>query len=293
MKNTRETSFVLLILMIAIGCSSKRDVEDPSMPEELRIVSLNGAITETICALGIGENLVGTDITSTYPEEALELTKVGHVKSLSPEGVLSLDPTLVVVKKGELNMEFLDQVKSAGVEILRINHENSLNGAKGMVQELGEYFKIERSVIDDIHSQMISNMNDVMPISDPPKVLFIYTQGSESILVAGENTSLNSAIHLAGGENAAHGFESFKPVTEESLVAANPDVILMFKSGSESLKETGGIWSVNGMELTKAYQTKSLILMDELYLSGFTPRVGKALAELNQKLVALSERSIN
>lgn len=103
-------------------------------------------------------------------------------------------------------------------------------------------------------------------------------------MVAGQKTPLDAVINLAGGVNAAQGFDDFKPLTPEALLEANPDVILMFDSGLQSIGGVEGILKIEGIAQTNAGKNKKVIAMDGQYLSGFSPRLGDAVLELNQKL---------
>src|SRR5690606_33743928 len=104
------------------------------------------------------------------------------------------------------------------------------------------------------------------------------------MMVAGQNTPLDAVINLAGGVNAAQGFEDFKPFTPEALLEANPDAILMFDSGLQSIGGAEVILNIEGVGQTNAGKNKKIIAMDGQYLSGFSPRLGDAVLELNQKL---------
>ena len=61
---------------------------------EARLLSIGGSVTEIVHALGQGDRLVARDTTSTYPPEVTDLPDVGYARALSPEGVLSVDPSL-------------------------------------------------------------------------------------------------------------------------------------------------------------------------------------------------------
>ncbi len=107
--------------------------------------------------------------------------------------------------------------------------------------------------------------------------------GTGNLMVAGKNTSVDKMISLAGGINAFSDFEDYKPLTPEALVAANPDVIVMFESGLKSMGGLDGIMQVQGMAQINAGKNKKVIEMDGQYLAGFGPRVGKAIVELSRK----------
>jgi iron complex transport system substrate-binding protein len=117
-----------------------------------------------------------------------------------------------------------------------------------------------------------------------PKVLFIYARGTGTMMVSGRGTPIEKMIELAGGINATPDFENYKPLTAEALVTANPDVILLFDSGLESLGGTDGLLAVQGIAQTNAGKNSRVIVMDGHLLSGFSPRLGKALQELSQKI---------
>ena len=108
-------------------------------------------------------------------------------------------------------------------------------------------------------------------------------------MVAGKNTSLQEMIDLAGGHNVDLVFEDFKSLTPDAMVTANPDAILMFSTGKESLEESVGLMAMPGVAQTTAGKNNQFISMEGLLLSGFGPRVGEAAVELNEKLKAIAE----
>ncbi|MFT4033908.1 MAG: ABC transporter substrate-binding protein, partial [Siphonobacter sp.] len=133
--------------------------------------------------------------------------------------------------------------------------------------------------------KMISKLNadfaKLKKVTRHPKVLFIYARGTGTMMVAGKGTSVKSIIELAGGENATNGFDNFKPLTPEALVVANPDYILLFNSGLESLGGMEGLLKVPGIAQTNAGKNRKVIEMEGEKLTGFGPRLGEAVLELN------------
>jgi iron complex transport system substrate-binding protein len=104
------------------------------------------------------------------------------------------------------------------------------------------------------------------------------------LLVAGEGTPIQSMITLAGGTNAVTGFTDFKPLTPEALVAADPDVVLLFNTGADDLQGHDALMRVPGMASTNAGRNGSFIRLDPVIMAGFGPRVGQAVAQLNADL---------
>jgi iron complex transport system substrate-binding protein len=103
-------------------------------------------------------------------------------------------------------------------------------------------------------------------------------------MVSGTGTPVDKMISLAGGKNAVSDFEDYKPLTPEALIKGNPDVILMFDSGLQSVGGAEGVLKIPGVDKTNAGKNKKIISMDGALLSGFGPRLGEGIYQLNSLL---------
>jgi len=248
-----------------------------------RIVSLSGTVSEIICDLGLQSQLVGVDVTSTFPEALTKLPKVGHNRNISAEGVLALTPTIVVGTAESLKPEVVSQLKSAGITVQLFTQEYSVAGTKKLIQQVAAAFNAAAKV-PALLKKLDADLARTKKPAKAPKVLFIYARGTGTMMVAGQGTPLEKVIGLAGGQNAATGFSDFKPLTAEALVAANPDMLLLFDSGLQSLGGKAGLLKVPGVAQTNAGRTGRVVEMDGQLLSGFGPRLGQATTELAKKL---------
>ena len=282
-------SFSIITCLLFVNCSQNTSDKNTSekQKQSVRIVSLNGAISEIIVGLGYESSIVATDITSNYPESVNKLPKVGHNRSIQAEGILAQNPDLVVGIEKDLNPKVIKQIKSSGVKVVLFDQEHSVEGTKKLIQGVKDSLNFE-STNDSLNIKINQSISKLKIFENPPKVLFIYARGAGTILVAGQKTQMNQMISIAGGQNAVSDFESFKPLTAEAIVSANPDVILMFTTGAQSLN--GVFDNVPGIMQTNAGKNKQIITMDGQYLAGFGPRVGKAALELNQKLSVVFEK---
>lgn len=245
---------------------------------ETKIITLNGAVTEIVCALGFEKNIIATDVTSTYPS-SLKVKDVGHVRNLSIETILSLKPTLVLGTKSDMKPEMISRIKAAGIKTHFFEQEFSVDGTKKLISEVAQV--LENKNHTELSKKIDIAMQKVKKPKVAKKILFIYARGAGTMMVAGENTPMEKMMALAGGQNAVKGFENFKPLTPEGLITANPDFILLFTSGLESLGGKEGVLKIEGIEKTKAGQQKNIIALDGALLSGFGPRVGEAVLALN------------
>lgn len=250
-----------------------------------KIVSVNGTVSEILAGIGMESNIIGTDITSNYPASLKTKPKVGHNRNLSAEGILALQPDMVTGLSSELKPELVSQLKSAGIKLVLFTQTYSADGTRKLIKEVAAAFGRPQKA-DPLIKQLNSDLAAAAKVKKvgKPKVLFIYARGTGTMMVAGEGTQMQQIIEMAGGINAVTGFKDFKPLTPEALVAANPDVILLFSSGMDSLGGAGGLMNVQGVAQTNAGKNKRFVTMDGELVSSFGPRLGLAVGELAQKI---------
>src|SRR5690606_4088682 len=138
----------------------------------------------------------------------------------------------------------------------------------------------DQPLLDNISTKI----ETVKPFDNKPKILFIYARGARNLMVSGTATPLPSMIELAGAENAAAALTDCKHLTPEALLTTNPDVILMFEKGLQSIGGIDGLLKIEGISTTNAGKNKKVVTMDGQFLSGFGPRLGDAVVELHNKI---------
>lgn len=250
----------------------------------LRIVSANGTLSEILVGLGLGKQLVGVDVTSTYPASLDKIPKIGHNRSIAAEGILALNPDVIIyTNQSMLSPTVVKQLNSSGKKLVEFKHEYSKEGAIRLIREVGAYFNANAQA-EKIVKALQADLTKIPAPASPKKLLFIYARGTGTLMVSGTGTSLDKMFALAGHKNAVSGFTDFKPLTAESLIAANPDVLVLFSSGLESLEGMDGLLKVPGVANTNAGKNRRIVTMDGQFLTGFGPRLGKAAIELSQKV---------
>jgi iron complex transport system substrate-binding protein len=280
--NLKRIILLILLIVPVSGFSKALD----QAPSNAKIVSVNGTLSEILAAIGLEQNIIGVDVTSTYPASLKSKPKIGHNRNLSAEGILALGPDVVTGLSSDVNPQLASQLKSAGVKLMLFTQELTPAGTKKLIREVSISFgnKAKGDALIKRLDMDLAAASKLTKATTRPKVLFIYARGTGTMMVAGQHTPLEKMIVLAGGQNAVKGFTDFKPLTAESLVQADPDVILLFSSGMKSLGGPGGLLDVQGINQTKAGKAKRFITMEGELLTGFGPRLGLAIAELAQKL---------
>lgn len=275
------------VLLAAWGLLGLPLAHGQSAADTSRIVTLGGSVTEIVYALGAGEQVVGVDASSVYPEAATEKPDVGYFREVPAEGVLSLDPSLVLALEGTGPPAVLDQFRSAGVRTERVSDESSIAGTKQKIRNIAGLLGREAAA-DSLIRGMEADLEAAQALREDakttPRVLFIYARGSGSMSVAGAGSSAEAMIELAGAENAVSGFEGYKPMSAEAVAEAEPDVILMLTRGLESVGGVNGLLEQPGIDLTPAGENRRVVAMDDLLLLGFGPRLGTAVEQLTKKL---------
>ena len=250
-----------------------------------RLVVLNGTITEVVFALGLGDHVVGVDVTSTYPPEALELPDVGVQIALSAEGVVALAPTLVLGTTFAGPPEVIEQVRGTGIPVLIIPDYNSLEDIEVKITRIATALGVPRRG-EQLAAETLASIAEAAAIAEgpasSPRVAFVYLRGAQTQLIGGDGAGATSLIEAAGGIDVGveAGVEGFTAITPEALVTANPDVILVFSTGLESVGGVDGLLRIPGMAQTEAGRNRAVVDFDGQYLLGYGPRTGAVLAEL-------------
>lgn len=247
-----------------------------------RIITAGSSSTEIVCALELCDKIIATDRTSIYPEKMQALPSIGYRSSISTEGIISQQPTLVIFEKDYVKDEVISQLQSVKIKTLVVNHDQNFESTKIRVRsiaaELGKKDEGE-ALIKKIESDFKNLEKKVNSTTSRPSVLCIYNRGSGNMMVAGKNTSFR-LLPLAGTVNAVPDIEGYKPLNTEYLIQANPDYILFFSTGLESIGGMEEALKIPGVAETTAGKKKQIIAMDGILLTNWGPRVAEAAEQL-------------
>ena len=251
-----------------------------------RIVVMNGDFTEVVYALGLGENVVAVDTSATYPPEATELPQVGYQRRLSAEGVLSMDPTVVIGNTNAGPPEVLEQIRATGVPVVVLESVTTVDGGarkiRGIAQALGVAARGEA-----LATELEAQISDVQALTaqaqERPTAVFLYMRGLDTLFLGGEGHLSHGLFEASGAVSggAALGVTEITiPLTAESLAAANPDCIVVLTRGLESVGGREGIVTIPGVGETAAAQEGCILDFDDQYFGGGGPRMGQVMMEL-------------
>jgi iron complex transport system substrate-binding protein len=253
------------------------------------IVAIGGSITEIIFALGASDRLIARDTTSNYPAEAQALPDVGYMRALSPEGVLSVDPQMIISEDGAGPLETINVLEAANIPFLTVPDVYSAEGIIAKINAVGQAIG-EPEKAKQLAGDLMVRLDAVVQTAqqdagqEPKKVLFILSTQGGRIMASGQNTAASAMIEMAGAQNAAVGFDGYKPMTDEAVISAAPDAILMMEREGDHNSTVADLLALPVIASTPAGQTGAVIRMDGLYLLGFGPRTADAVSDLSAAL---------
>jgi iron complex transport system substrate-binding protein len=254
-----------------------------------KLVTIGGAVTEIVYALGEGDRLVARDSTSMYPEEALKLPDVGYMRALSPEGVIAVNPTAILAVEGSGPADALAVLKTAGIPFETVPEGYDRAAILKKIDVVGDFLGVPekaRALEEKVGADLDVAIADAArrPQSERKRVLFILSFQNGRIMAAGRHTAADGIIGLAGAINATEDtFDGYKPLTDEAVINAKPDVVMvMTRPGAGSTDEE--VLAHPAIAVTPAGQNKAVLRMNSLHLLGFGPRTASAIRDLNKEL---------
>ncbi len=280
---------VLCICALFLNTSLSQNNICYSSTDISRIVVAGGSITEIIYLLGQEDKIVAVDVTSNYPEEAKRHTSIGYVRNVSTEGILSLNPSLILGEDDMGPPNVVEQLKGMNMDLRIINEEQSIDG---IIQKI----RCVASIIDkkDIADKIIKN--DINPIllklkenqisnkKKRIKIMLVLSMQGTSPMVAGTGTSGDSFITMIGGENIFSSFDGWKTVTAESILKLNPDYIIIPDKNLHKNSKVEEIANNPIFKNTNAGRNNNFLYEDGMALLGFGPRTIYAAFNLSEKI---------
>lgn len=253
-----------------------------------RIIPLDGDLAEVVFALGLGDRVVATDLSATFPPEADALPEIGYQRALSAEPIAAFDPTVLLATDLAGPAEALDQLRGLGFPLVMIDRPHDASGPAAKIRQVAEALGVpERgeALAQDVQAAIDAASEEGAAAAaggDRPRVMALYLRGEAVQYVFGKNSGLDWAIEAAGAIDVGTelGVVDNAPLTAESVLRAAPDVFLVSTTGLESVGGLEGLLGIPGLAQTPAGEAGRVIAHPDQYLFGGGPRAGMLLAEL-------------
>ncbi len=268
----------ILVLFLVLAASARAE-DGP------RVITLGGSVTEIAVALGAEDRLVARDTTSTFPESVLSLPDVGYIRALSPENILALDPALIIAEGDAGPPAAVEVLRSAGIPFVLVPEATDPAGVIAKIAAVADALDLPGDALAaEVRAGLDAAAGRAADVSQPKRVLFILSLQGGRVMAGGEGTEAEGIIRLAGGVNAGAGFQGYKPMTDEAVLAAQPDAILMMdREGTLSISDAD-VLAQPALSQTPAAITGAILRMDGALLLGFGPRTPEAARTLHDAL---------
>jgi iron complex transport system substrate-binding protein len=247
-------------------------------------LDMAGSISATIAGLGFGDNLVGRDASSTFPQVAdLPLvTTGGH--SINAESVIALRPNLIITDGTIGPIDVLLQLRDVGITIVFVDPGSGFQGAYDLAEQVARALGADAAgqmLVDQLRGDIAAKTAEIAAITPQEadkklRMLFLYLRGDSGIYyLFGSESGVDDLISAVGGIDVASeiGWEGMKPMTDEAIIAAAPDLILVMSSGLESTGGVDGLLkSKVAIGITPAGQNRRFVSMADGEILSFGPR---------------------
>ncbi|TIL65444.1 heme/hemin ABC transporter substrate-binding protein [Mesorhizobium sp.] len=275
-----------MCLAVAFALPARAAESTEVFADPSKIAAIGGSITEIVFALGEQDRLVARDSTSRYPEAALKLPDVGYMRQLSPEGVLSVNPSGILALHGSGPKETVDVLKKTSIPFIevpeRYDHEGILEKIRIVGKALGADAKAD-ALAAEIDAKLKAAEKQTSAIKDRKRVLFVLSMRGGKILASGGDTAADGIIRLSGGVNAIDGYSGYKQSSDEAVITARPDVILMMNNAGPGVSDDE-LFANPSIRSTPAGAARKVVRMDGGYLLGFGPRTADVIRDLAASL---------
>ena len=269
-----------------------------SSAERIIAVDLSGSLAQTVWGLGYGNRLVGRDISTNIPgsEDLPVVTGTGH--SISPESVLELRPDLIITDGTVGPIDVMLQLRQAGITLVFVREEPGLDQAANQARRVADILgqpELGEQLATEVNAQ-IASVRATIEANIPSeterrlRMVFLYLRGANGIYyLFGDESGAGDLIEAVGGIDVAGeiGWEGLRPVTDEALIEANPDLILVMSTGLDSV---GGVDQLVELKpaigLTTAGQNRRFVDMADNVVLGFGPRTPWVLDALARAIYA-------
>lgn len=261
-------------------------------------VDIYGSLSATVFGLGLGDNVVGRDTSTSFPgsEDLPLVTQNGH--QLNAEAILDLAPTVILTDTSVGPWDVILQMRESGIPVVVTDSHRNMDNVDDIILQVGEALGVPdegQALADRVQGEIESKIAEIAEIvpadeTDRVRMLFLYVRGTAGVYyMFGKESGADSLIQSLGGIDVATeiGWEGMRPVNAEALVEMKPDLILMMTKGLESVDGVDGLLErVPAVANTPAGINRRIVDMSDYQVLSFGPRTADVLDALARAIYA-------
>lgn len=272
------------LMVLTDGLGKEYSLEQPFQ----RVVSLAPSNTEILFAVGAGDQVVGRDAFSDYPEAALQVADIGGgFGEIDTETLIAADPDLVLAS--ELNApEQIASLENLGLSVFTLPNPNTFDELFDnlrVVAELTGHTEQTKNLIADLRARVDAVETTVSTVEEQPLVFYELDSTDPSApWTAGDDTFIDTLIAQAGGENLGRVLQGdWAQISLEEIITKDPDVIVLgdYTWGGVT---PGDVAARSGWESLSAVVGGQVFTFDDNLVSRPGPRLVEGLEEMARLL---------
>ncbi len=246
-----------------------------------KIISFMPSNTEILFHLEVGDRVIATDDHSDYPPEVNDLPKVGDSFNVDYETIIDLEPDVVITPF--FNTDMIETLKEHDVTTVATG-STTLEDVYSDMELLGEMCGIEERAegkVDEMRTEMDTITKNTRDLSEEKRTDTFYITGIDPIFTPGDNTFQNTLIEKAGGRNIAAEEEGWWSISEEKIIAEDPEVIIATERLEGDLEE---LIKEDHWQDINAVENEEIYYIDGDIMSRPGPRVINAQENLTEMI---------
>ncbi len=204
-----------------------------------RIISLAPHITESLFAIGAGQQIVGVISHSDYPQAAAAIPVIASYNKINYEAILNAKPDIVIAWGSGNGDEAIARLKALGL-VVYVDESKRLNEIVNSLQRLGilsgnkqQAFAVAQDFIDKYQYLKAHYAGQ------QPTLSVYYEIWSEPRMTLNDKHIVSDIIRLCGGRNLfADAIPLVPKISMEAVIRRNPDVIILSDKGRATAQKT-------------------------------------------------------
>jgi iron complex transport system substrate-binding protein len=228
------------------------------------------------------DKLIGISDYCNFPEETQHIKKVGGLRNINIEKIISLQPDVVLIGSIIPKKE-VDKLEKSGITVIAIKQEEKLEGMLEILKILGQIVD-NNHVADSLvwyYGNKLEEYNKFVETKSFSPLLstvyYVVSFGAAGDYTAPANSHINEIIELAGGQNIGNNLSTWN-ISREYLFAQNPDVIFV------RTEELPHFVKTYPYTLLKAVQENRVYPIESGWMDIISPRNFLAIEEIKEKI---------
>jgi iron complex transport system substrate-binding protein len=266
-------------------------IQTTEIPTVSRVIALANGSAEIISALGLKKILIGRDIASTDEDlKSVEIVTSGH--QVVAEKILALKPDLLLIDSSTGPASALDLLAKSGVTIKLISQSWNLADVDAKITQVASAIGVSVSGAQLIQA-MDQRVKSSVQLTNKPRIAFLYLRGGSAIyFIGGTGSGADALIESIGGVDvgAATLKNPFNPLTAESIIALQPDLLLVMSKGLASVGGVEGLVALPGIAQTPAGKNSAVVAVDDSLMLSFGPRTPDLISKLSLSISKVLSR---